>query len=361
MLLEVVTTPAASELLTHDSGEDVLLPSAPWPFEGVEQLPAFSYRDYTYDDDGVPDAASLAGLDDVGGASYMYDYDFVGQIDESELDRLPLPSDVDSLALALGSDISMLASSGSDGQLPNSGTSSPAAALSIKEHKERRLDTWLTEQALLAATAAAQATAVYCAPRTPTTTADTPLALSVPPEGTGVLKVIRSNNNKRKAVEPAAAEPIQNDDEELLLRRPFPCTFEGCGYRPTKRRYLRDHARVHSGERPYKCTWPGCTYAAAGQGHIKRHIRTHTGVKPYPCTEPGCTYSASQGCHLRTHMRTHTGERPFQCAVPGCGYAAARSCHLARHMKNHTAAGGGGGEGGEGGGGGGLEAAAVVR
>ena len=182
MLLEVVTTPAASELLTHDSGEDVLLPSAPWPFEGVEQLPAFSYRDYTYDDDGVPDAAGLAGLDDVGGASYMYDYmyDFVGQIDESELDRLPLPSDVDSFALALVSDISLLASSGSDGQLPNSGTSSPAAALSIKEHKERRLDTWLTEQALLAATAAAQATAVYCAPRTPTTAADTPLALSVP-------------------------------------------------------------------------------------------------------------------------------------------------------------------------------------
>ena len=102
MLLEVVTTPAASELLTHDSGEDVLLPSAPWPFEGVEQLPAFSYRDY--DDDGVPDAASLAGLDDVGGASYMYDYDFVRQIDESELDRLPLPSDVDSLALAGGED-----------------------------------------------------------------------------------------------------------------------------------------------------------------------------------------------------------------------------------------------------------------
>jgi len=359
MLLEVVTA-AASEsesLLTHDwPGEDVLLPSAPWPFEGVEQLPDFGYRDD--DDDDVPDAAGLAGLDDFDGASCAYDYDLPDavQIDEGELDRLPLPSDTESLAVALGSDISMLASD-SDGQLPNGGTSSPPAARSIKEHKDGRLDTWLTEQALLVATAAAQATAVYCAPRTPTAADDTPVARSVPLEATGVLKTIRSNTNKRKAVEPAAAEPIQNDDEEeLLLLRPFACTFEGCGYRATKQRYLREHARVHSGERPYKCTWPGCTYAAAGQGHIdiKRHIRTHTGDKPYPCTEPGCGYSASQSGHLRTHMRTHTGERPFQCAVPSCGYAAARSCHLARHidMEKHTAAGGGGR---------GLEAAAVVR
>ena len=42
-------------------------------------------------------ALPYCGLGDVGGASYMYDYDFVRQIDKSELDRLPLPSDVDSV------------------------------------------------------------------------------------------------------------------------------------------------------------------------------------------------------------------------------------------------------------------------
>ncbi len=119
------------------------------------------------------------------------------------------------------------------------------------------------------------------------------------------------------------------------LPRPYHCTFPGCSYAATQRRYLFEHARVHSGARPYQCTWEGCNYASSGSGHMSRHMRVHTGERPYKCQEPGCNYEASQSGHLRTHMRKHTGERPYRCPVEGCGYAAARSGHLTRHMKIH--------------------------
>ena len=120
------------------------------------------------------------------------------------------------------------------------------------------------------------------------------------------------------------------------LPRPFHCTHPGCTYAATQRRYLYEHARVHSEARPYLCPWEGCGYASSGSGHMSRHMRVHTGERPYKCQQPGCNYEASQSGHLRTHLRKHTGERPYECPVEGCDYAAARSGHLTRHMKVHV-------------------------
>ena len=120
---------------------------------------------------------------------------------------------------------------------------------------------------------------------------------------------------------------------------PYRCNFPGCTYAAAQRRYLAEHARVHSGVRPYRCPWEGCDYASSGSGHMSRHMRIHTGERPFKCSQPGCGYDTSQSGHLRTHMRTHTGERPYECPVEGCDYAASRSGHIARHMKVHDQGG----------------------
>lgn len=145
-----------------------------------------------------------------------------------------------------------------------------------------------------------------------------------PPSGVRVTKTSRGS---------PTAQPGQDTAE---TPRPFQCKVPGCGYAATQRRYLSEHARVHSGARPYQCPWEGCGYASSGSGHMSRHMRVHTGERPYKCQEPGCSYEASQSGHLKAHMRKHTGERPYTCPVEGCSYAAARSGHLKRHMKVHT-------------------------
>lgn len=156
---------------------------------------------------------------------------------------------------------------------------------------------------------------------------------SEPPRPVGPpLKPARGTVNKKKTA-PKRLDTARRADGKT---RTFQCSYPGCNHSATKRRYITEHERTHSGERPYKCPWPGCTYAASGQGHLSRHKRTHTGDRPYPCTYPGCTYQASQSGHLRTHMRTHTGERPYKCPVAGCGYAASRKGHLDRHMSIHA-------------------------
>jgi uncharacterized Zn-finger protein len=114
---------------------------------------------------------------------------------------------------------------------------------------------------------------------------------------------------------PAAAKVIVQEGEA----RPFKCNWPGgCSYTATRRRYIGEHQRTHTGIKPHKCTYPGCGYSAAGTGHLHRHMRVHTGERPFPCDWPGCGYASSQPSHLTTHKRKHTGDKPYSCPEPGC-------------------------------------------
>ena len=115
---------------------------------------------------------------------------------------------------------------------------------------------------------------------------------------------------------PAAAKVVAVQEGDA---RPFKCNWPGgCSYTATKRRYVGEHMRTHTGFKPHKCTFPGCGYSAAGTGHLRRHMRVHTGEKPYSCDWPGCAYASSQPTHVTTHKRKHTGDKPYACSEPGC-------------------------------------------
>jgi uncharacterized Zn-finger protein len=108
-------------------------------------------------------------------------------------------------------------------------------------------------------------------------------------------------------------------DNTADRRRPFVCTFAGCGKRFAQLAHLRIHERAHTGDRPYVCSFEGCGRAFTQHGNLKTHERRHTGEKPFKCMFPGCGKAFSQQGNLRTHERIHLDVRPYQCPHPDCG------------------------------------------
>ena len=204
-----------------------------------------------------------------------------------------------------------------------------------QQHRHEQLPDYMSAMALKSAAATSAASSVVLEPRQPPqqpmlSTRSTPKRKG-PPTPTAATTSHSSGARARSSAPSRMGA--------ATAARPYPCTFPGCNYAASQKRYLSDHVRVHTGARPFHCPWEGCDYAASGSGHMSRHMRVHTGDRPYKCMEPGCGYAASQSGHLRTHMRKHTGERPFKCPVADCDYAAARPGHLTRHMKVHEPGG----------------------
>ncbi|ELU18672.1 hypothetical protein CAPTEDRAFT_179609 [Capitella teleta] len=119
-------------------------------------------------------------------------------------------------------------------------------------------------------------------------------------------------------------------------KRPFMCSWEGCGKIFRDQWKLKRHWPVHTGERAFPCPyWCGKMFPVLSK--LKRHWPVHTGERAFPC--PYCSYAAnrrfSRSVHLKRHMTTHTGEKPFQCPVcPHTWFSA--SADLRRHMATHT-------------------------
>jgi len=76
--------------------------------------------------------------------------------------------------------------------------------------------------------------------------------------------------------------------EELCLHKRNICTYEGCGKRFSKHRYVVRHQCVHIDDRPLKCSWKGCTMSFKWAWARTEHLRVHTGERPYKCKVSGC-------------------------------------------------------------------------
>ncbi|XP_068432496.1 gastrula zinc finger protein XlCGF8.2DB-like [Clinocottus analis] len=110
--------------------------------------------------------------------------------------------------------------------------------------------------------------------------------------------------------------------------KPFSC--EVCGERFSRRGHLKRHMQIHTGEKPFSCDECGNRFSL--QGHLKSHMISHTREKPYSCDECGKRFSRPG--HLKRHMMVHTGEKPYSCDE--CGKRFSRPGHLKSHKISHT-------------------------
>nr|XP_014343981.1 PREDICTED: zinc finger protein 470-like isoform X2 [Latimeria chalumnae] len=112
-------------------------------------------------------------------------------------------------------------------------------------------------------------------------------------------------------------------------RKGFKC--ERCSKTFSRKQFLIQHARTHTGEKPYACSV--CGKAFSEKSNMNEHLRTHTGERPYVCSFCGKGFYRSS--HLKVHIRCHTGEKPYKC--DRCDRTFADCSTLRRHKKSISA------------------------
>ena len=104
--------------------------------------------------------------------------------------------------------------------------------------------------------------------------------------GTGLAPHVVTPTAPVKMQRPPVAPRLQPTNPTAAETRPYKCSVPGCTYTATRKRYVGEHMRTHTGHKPHKCTYPGCNYAAARTGNLNQHMRVHTGEKPFKCDWP---------------------------------------------------------------------------
>ncbi|KAM4726005.1 uncharacterized protein FYW61_014016 [Anableps anableps] len=110
--------------------------------------------------------------------------------------------------------------------------------------------------------------------------------------------------------------------------KPFSCS--DCDKAFSSKKNLMEHTKVHSGEKPYSCSVCNASFKRAHT--LKDHIRTHTGERPYKCSI--CSQSFRYRSYLVVHIRAHAEEKPFSC--PTCKATFKRKLTLEEHIRTHT-------------------------
>jgi hypothetical protein len=106
--------------------------------------------------------------------------------------------------------------------------------------------------------------------------------------------VSAAKRKKQRTQVPDEPEIITETNEPppvapTITKETYPCTYEGCTYVATHRRYITEHMRTHTGCKPYACSWPGCSYTSSGSGHLS--------ALPVPAPPPSELSPASQPRH----------------------------------------------------------------
>lgn len=96
---------------------------------------------------------------------------------------------------------------------------------------------------------------------------------------------------------------LNQQKDNLLDEKHFPCTFGSCRKIYAKAAHLKAHLRRHLGDKPYVCTWPECTWKFSRSDELARHKRSHSGVKPFKCIY--CTKCFARSDHLAKHRKVH--------------------------------------------------------
>ncbi|KAF9906292.1 hypothetical protein EC991_000780 [Linnemannia zychae] len=121
--------------------------------------------------------------------------------------------------------------------------------------------------------------------------------------------------------------------EEIMLIRPYACTWEGCTKRFTKHQKLKAHVcMVHEGRKPYPCTVDGCDKSFQTPSKLRKHSMSHSEAKRYACAYPGCGEYFSKWSLLQKH--TTVSHKTTQCET--CGKNILKR-NLTPHMKIHDA------------------------
>ncbi|XP_071957808.1 uncharacterized protein [Antedon mediterranea] len=109
------------------------------------------------------------------------------------------------------------------------------------------------------------------------------------------------------------------------------CDICGLGYKTN--RDLKKHRNNHSDERPFVCD--SCGKAFPTKVKLNRHfVCVHNPIKAFPCTYDGCEKRFSRKDKLKDHLNTHLDVEPFKC--PYCNKGFYRSDNLRDHEVLHT-------------------------
>jgi KRAB domain-containing zinc finger protein len=95
---------------------------------------------------------------------------------------------------------------------------------------------------------------------------------------------------------------------------------------------LRRHMKDSHSEKKFPCTFEGCHYRFSKRGKLLIHLATHTGIKPFPCKH--CPHSNASKAGLRRHLRDVHLAWKVSCEI--CEFSTGRKETLRKHvMSNH--------------------------
>ncbi|XP_036371090.1 zinc finger protein ZXDC isoform X2 [Octopus sinensis] len=126
-------------------------------------------------------------------------------------------------------------------------------------------------------------------------------------------------------------------------RTTYVCSVGGCSKIFSKKLYLDQHIRQHTGERPFHCANEGCGKTYSRKDHLNRHLKWCSASQSagsrerLTCSENGCSKTFQNLQNLRVHVRNvHEQSKNYKCPVEGCGKVFKKHHGLKQHEFEHS-------------------------